>query len=368
MPDSPLRVLLMIDEASVGGGQRHVLWLAEGLNKKRFVAAVACEPRGFLVDELAKRRIPHFPIRMTNIPSPRALLACRDTFRKFRPDIVHTHGGTAGVTGRIAAKFWTKAICVHTYHGHHYLHIPNLLKRRIFALSEAALLRYTDRLICVARPDVDTGAKAGIVDPSMTIVIYNGIDLTAFRGRRSRRRKGEKVIGTVGRLHPQKGHRVLIAAAAELLRSVPKVKFLIIGEGELRGELEAYATELGIADHIIFMGARTDVVPLLGTMDIFVLPSLWEGHPLVLMEAMAAGLPIVASAVDGVTEIVRDGKDALLVPPGDPLRLAGAIQRLLTSASLRQRLGSKGREVARERFSVKRMVKETEDLYMSLRR
>lgn len=356
----------MIDDASVGGGQKHVLWLAENVNKRQFEVAVACEGEGYLVEELEKRKITHYPLRMSNIPDPAAFLRCRALMKEFKPDIVHTHGGTAGVTGRMVAGTYRGVKIVHTYHGIHYIHDERWLRRSLFRTLESALLHVTDRTICVAQQDVETGVREGIVDRAKTVVIRNGIDPSPFEGKRPRRLPKSPLIGTIGRLHPQKGHRFLLEVAAELAREHPSPRFLIIGEGELRGELERQAETLGVAGHVTFAGARTDVPAQLRDMDMFVLPSLWEGLPYVLLEAMAAGLPIVASGVDGVKEVLRDGVNALLVAPGDPSELRAGIERLLADSRLRNRLAENARKTVREQFSIGRMIKDTEDVYRSL--
>lgn len=366
MSDRMLRVLLMIDDASVGGGQKHVLWLAEHLDHANFEVAVACGGAGYLVDELARAKVRHYPLRLSNMPNPAAFIRCRRVMRDFKPDIVHTHGGTAGVTGRIVAGSMRGVRVVHTYHGFHYIHDPRRLRSNLFRNLEAALLRLTDRTICVAQQDVETGKRQGIVDPGKTVVIRNGIDTSAFEGDRRRDFPSDPVIGTVGRLHLQKGHRFLLTAAAGLLKTHPAARFVIIGEGELRGELEREAGRQGIAKAVTFAGARTDVPAQLRAMDIFVLPSLWEGLPLILLEAMAAGLPIVSTGADGVREILTDGKDALLVPPGNPTALQRGIEKLLDDPALRARLADEARKTVRDNFSAGRMVKETEDVYRSL--
>jgi len=366
MRSKPFRILLLIDDASIGGGQQHLLWLAERLDRAEFEVAVGCEPQGYLVDQLRERGIPHYPLLMSNVPSPWSIMACRSVIRRFRPDLLHTHGGTAGFTGRLAAATVRGVRVVHTYHGIHYLHDGRAVRKTLLGGIEAALLRTTDRVICVSRRDVDTGVRVGIVDPAKTVVVLNGIDSRAFFGHRSYAISGGPCLGTIGRLHAQKGHAVLLDALPALRSEFPGLRCRIIGEGELMGALRARATALGIEACVEFAGSRTDVADQLNTFDIFLLPSLWEGLPLVLLEAMASGSPVVASAVDGVGEIVTDGRDAVLVPPGDPAALAAAVRRLVLDEDLRMRLGNQARETVRERFGIDRMVRETEDVYRSV--
>jgi glycosyltransferase involved in cell wall biosynthesis len=174
------------------------------------------------------------------------------------------------------------------------------------------------------------------------------------------------LLGLVARLHRQKGLGDLLAAVAWVRERVPDVRLLLIGEGELRDELEAQARALGLSGAVIFAGIRTDVAEIVAALDIFVLPSLWEGTSNAVLEAMAAGLPIVATAVGGTPEVVVDGVTGLLVPPRDPSALAGALVTLLQDADLRHRMGRAGRERVKQYFSLERMVRRTEALYEEL--
>jgi glycosyltransferase involved in cell wall biosynthesis len=368
MSELKLRVLLMIDEAGVGGGQQHVLWLAQGMNRSEFEVAVACEPTGYLVDELGKSGITHFPLKMSNTPSAGALLAARRLMLKWGVDVVHTHGGTAGATGRLAARTIPGCKIVHTYHGFHYLHGEQGWKRKLYVQADRVLLKITHRTICVAVRDRETGVAAGIVDPAKNSVVLNGIDGDRFACERNYRFSSAPVIGTIGRLHVQKGHRFLIDAMLEILRRMPGAQLVIIGGGSLKNALATQAREQGVEASIEFAGETTDSPAALRGMDLFVLPSLWEGFPIVLLEAMASGLPIVATAVDGVTEMLSDRETGLLVPPQRADLLAGAVDALLRDDALRRRLGEAARADVRARFGVERMVRETEDVYKGVTR
>jgi glycosyltransferase involved in cell wall biosynthesis len=359
------RILLVIDDATIGGGQQHVLSLASLLDHDTFETGVVCEAEGFLVDALRDYHIPHLAVGMSNLPDPRALWGCIRAIRKFRADLIHTHGGTAGVTGRLAAIL-CGVPCVHTYHGIHYLHDTSNLRRRMFTAVEKWLLPFTKTTICVAEGDLLKGERAGIVDRKRTVVIVNGIDTSVFPERVSYVLPSTPLLGTIGRLHTQKGHAVLLEALSILQNQGHVFGCRIVGDGELRGTLESMASSLKVSGAVEFVGSRTDTVVQLSGMDIFLLPSLWEGMPIVLAEAMASGLPIIASRVDGVQEVVRDEHEALLVPVGDPVPLARAIVRLLGDEALRRQLGMAARRRALESFDVRRMVRATESVYRSI--
>ena len=361
-------VLVMIDDASIGGGQQHILLLTKRLDRTRFDVAVACEGDGYLVDELRKRGILTHPLRMSNRPSIRSLFECVRLYRKWKPDIVHTHGGTAGFLGRIASLFVPGIRRVHTYHGIHYLHNLQRLQNRIYWVVDRGLKHCTDRLVCVARSDYELGIRYGVVDREKTMLIRNGIDVEKFASakRESAIKTGAvRIVGTIGRLHAQKGHCFLLEAAARVIKNDSTVVFHIVGEGELQSNLEGQIRSLGLQGRVKLLGVRTDVPGLLAGMDIFVLPSLWEGLPLVLLEAMAARKPIVATAVDGVKEVIADD-EALLVPPRDPERLADAILQILHDPGLAGRLGESAYRKVKSEFNVEVMVKQIEQLYESI--
>lgn len=363
MHEKKLKLLLMIDEAGIGGGQQHILWLADLLDRRRFDVAVACEGNGYLVDKLRDRNIPVHPLAMTNRMSLRSIIECRKLFRLFCPDIVHTHGGTAGFLGRISSLFGASKRVVHTYHGIHYLHYKNPVQRIAFKLVDRALLRLTDWVICVAQHDLELGVKAGVVDPEKASVIWNGIDVAAYAIPPRPKKGSAPIVGTIGRLHYQKGQIYLLEAARMILEKEPDAKFEIVGDGELRPLLERKADELGISGSVRFLGMRTDIPDVLSRMSIFVLSSLWEGLPLVLLEAMAARKPIVSTNVDGVTEILEDQQNAILVPPGEPGPIADAVLALLHDAGKSQRLANHAFETVSSKFDVRTMVMKTEQVY-----
>ncbi len=364
-------MLLVIDEASLGGGQQHVLLIARHIDRKRFDLAVATEERGPLVDALRKASVTLYPMTLKNRPSVRAIRRMGAIMRDFHPDIVHSHGGTAGFAARTAA--WRRGCkLVHTYHGIHYLH-EGFARRLILRSVDLVLARITHRIICVARADYDLGLAAGLVDPRKSVVIRNGIEIEPYaRAAAERRKRGTAeaapVVGTIGRLHRQKGHRHLLEASAMLRKEGREFRVNVVGEGDLRPQLEAQLHEEGLEGIVRLQGSRSDVPACLAGFDVFVLPSLWEGLPLALLEAMASGLPVVASSVDGVPEIVTDGVNGLLVPPGDPAALAGALKRLLDDPAERRKLGAAAAATARDRFGVFGMMDSLQRLYEDLTR
>lgn len=369
-----LSVLEVIDEGSVGGGQQHVLLLAAGLRQRGVDVVVACPAEGYLADRLDAAGIARHPVRMHNRPDPAALAGMVRLCRQRRFDLVHTHGGTAGLWGRIGASLARVPARVHTFHGLHALHQQSGFHRRLLLAVERGLARLTSRVICVAGSDYALASSSALLPAGGGIVIRNGIDLSRFthavdpESRELLRTglgcaAGDLVIGTIGRLHRQKGHEDLVRAMPEVLAACPSCRFVIVGDGELRGEIERLAGALAVSGRLHLAGERVDAPELLQAFDLFVLPSLWEGLPLVLIEAAAAGCAIVATGVDGNREILEGEASAIFVPPADPPALAAALIRAAGDRALRARLGAQARETVLPRFGVDAMVEATLALY-----
>jgi glycosyltransferase involved in cell wall biosynthesis len=238
------------------------------------------------------------------------------------------------------------------------------------------LLRYrTDGAIAVSRSTRDFLVRQRFVPEDRVRLIWNGAPLEDFapvsaeRARHARQELGipenALVFGTVGRLNAQKGHRFLLDAAARVLPRVPTARALIVGDGDLMGELRQQAADLGIADRVVFAGHRTEVPDLLGALDVFCISSLYEGTPLALFEAMAAGRAIVSTAVDGCQEVLEDGVTGILVPPAEPRALADGLERVLGDSALRQALGRRALAASR-RYDVGECVDQMQAFYDEL--
>ena len=284
-------------------------------------------------------------------------------FKEHHIDVVHTHRYKDSVLAAIAAKLAGVPHVVRTVHG---LREPMTgwagLKFRLYeALDRLALLCCADLVIAVSMRMADMLRASGYRPTSVTH-IHNGVDLAAIvPARRSdavRRELGitsdALVIGAVGRLSPVKGHATLLRAARRVLERQPNTTFLIVGSGPLHAELLAEAERLGIAEACVFAGARHDVHDLTAAMDVFVLPSLDEGIPMALLEAMALRVPVVAAAVGGVPEVVQDGVAGILVPPADDEALADACLRLSADRAWASAIGARGRQLVEERFTHER--------------
>ena len=364
----------MIDRPSLGGGQTAVLLLAENLDRRLFEVLVCSAGDGPLVDEVQNRGLTHIPVPLSKSFSLRTVNRIAAALNKNGIQILHTHGGIAGFYGRWAARRSRTPVIVHTLHGIHYLHYRNPLLRSLYIFQERIFSRFTDGLILVSRADLGQAKKHKLGPEGKMFVIPNGIDLKVkenFEDIQKKRRAwgwepDQPVIGTVARLHRQKGVLYLVQAAEKVLGAFPGAKIVVVGEGPLGQKLRKKAARMGLENSFLFLGERKDAAELIPLFDVFVLPSLWEGLPFVLVEAAALGKPIIATAVDGVTEIVEQGKTGVLVPAKDPQALADAIVRLVRDKDSALRLAERAKAMIPPRFPLRRMVEQTQNLYLEL--
>jgi len=289
---------------------------------------------------------------------------------KEKFDLVATHTSKGGFIGRMAARIAGVPNIVHHAHGFSFNKVLGPLSHKVFVQLERLAARAGDFIISVNGEHRSMAIRLGVEAPSRICTVHNGIDFRPHLeadGRKARRELGFKdsdlLVGSVGRLAPQKGFVHLVRAMPLLLAEVPAAQLILAGEGPLLTELEAEARQSGVGDRIHFLGFRRDVPELLAACDVFALPSLWEGLSISLLEALAAGRPIVATDIDGNREAIEDGKTALMVPAADPAGLAAALKEILTNPRLAATLGHNARLSAQERFSQERMVAQNLAVY-----
>ncbi len=372
---SRLRVLEMIDKSGLGGGQAVLLALARGLDPSLFDVAVAAQAGGPLEEEARRMGLPFRPMPFGRKRSGSLTASISEALRVDPPDILHTHGGIAGFYGRRAARRAGVRAVVHTIHGIHYLHYRNPLLRAAYAVLERRLSRSTGAVVLVSEADLATARRRKLAPEAKLRLVRNGVDVSSLGGENFARRAEEirmrlkfspPLIGTVARLHRQKGVVHLLRAAPAILARHPAARIVVAGGGELESEIRVLARGLRLGRHIVLLGERPDARELLSLFNVFVLPSLWEGLPLVLIEAAALGKPIVATDVDGSREILSNGETGLLVPAADPPALASAVNRLLDDPDLASRLASRAKETIPSRYSLEAMIAAYADLYLSL--
>jgi glycosyltransferase involved in cell wall biosynthesis len=253
---------------------------------------------------------------------------------------------------------------VHTLHGIHYLHYRNFVLKYLYIYLEKYLSRFTDAVIFVSDADRERGRRFHLIPEDKIVLIKNGINFDVFDSEVSKKEGREKlgidssvpVVGSVARLHRQKGLPYLFQAAKKIKESMPETAVWIVGGGSLKTKLQELGKRLDLEDTVHLLGERKDVAQLLSRFDVFVLPSLWEGLPYSLLEAAALAKPVVATDINGVREIVQNGKTGLLVPAKDPEQLAQAIVRLLQEREYAATLGQ----------NLKDATQKTQDLYLRL--
>ena len=379
-----IKVINPITRLIVGGAQETVIETCACINKDRFetqiVAGPQTGPEGELISEVKKRQIPLtvIPELVREINPAKDFIAAYKLvklFKREQPHIVHTHSSKTGIIGRWAARLAGVPVIVHTVHGwgHHPYQQP--LIQKIYIFAEQKTVPFTDKLIAVSTLNVDKGLKDHIGTREKYVVIHSCINLDDFSRPKvdplSLRKvlgidAASPVVGTVSRLSHQKNPLDFVRMAAQVKKEIPTARFLFVGDGPLRAETEALIRELHLEQDIILAGLRMDVPDLLHAMDIFTLTSLWEGLPRVIPQAMIAGLPVVANNVDGNAEIIRDGVNGFLTPPGDISLMAERIVRLLKDQPLKQAIVAQGRETAAKEFSLHDMVKKIETIYDEL--
>jgi glycosyltransferase involved in cell wall biosynthesis len=355
------RLLLVVTLAETGGAQTYVTTLLPAVTEV-FDTTVAAHGPGPVADTARTSGVPFVELRHVRRPlslwrDPLGLLELVALMRRLRPHIVHANSAKAGVLARLAAAVARVPIRIYTVHGWAFL-AHDGVAAAAYRWAERAVRPLTTVAVCVAESEKRAGIAAGVCDPNTTVVIPNGVDLAATAPAEGPNEPPR--IVWVGRLQAPKDPLTLVSALGRLERPF-EADF--VGDGPFRRTVELELERLGLGASVRVLGDRRDVGSLLARSDVFVLASRSEGLPLSILEAMAAGLPVVASRVGGVPELVVDGETGLLVPAGDPELLAAAVGRLLDDATLRRRLGEAGRARVRERFDLDSVRRAHLDLY-----
>jgi glycosyltransferase involved in cell wall biosynthesis len=314
------------------------------------------------------------------IPDFRAFIRLYRFLSHHRYDVVHTHSSKAGIVGRLAAFLARAPHIVHTPHVFPFTQPAPQYRQAVYRLGETLLGSLTDRIIAVSAWQRSLAVEHGIGTKDSVALIHNGVTVETLRRGSSSREEGrarvreeldakpsDLLVGTAGRLTLQKGQKYLLEAVAILLDRHPHLRFYIVGSGELEQELRRIIEQLSwCRQRISFLPERADFSDLLAATDIFVMPSLWEGMPYALLEAMAAERPVICTNVCGLDEVVKDGENGLLIPPADSRALAAAISRLVTDRALRKRLGAAARKTVQERFRLEEKLEMLAQLYRDL--
>lgn len=378
-----LRVCHSITMLELGGAQENTLYTIRHCDPARFESFLVCGTGG-LLDEEARRWAAGIgdPARARFLNSlVRPILPWKDlkaladlvaAFRRIRPHIVHTHSSKAGILGRWAARIAGVPCLLHTFHGFGFHDEQPPPLRWALILAERAAARISQRLICVSRENMEKAIRLGIGRPERFAVIRSGIETEKYSPpagageakRREFRIPAEApVVGTLTNFKPQKDPVAFVRVCGLVAQKFPAARFLVVGDGMLRKKCEQLAARMGVRDRMVFAGWRRDIPQVLAAMDVFCLTSRWEGLPRSLLQAMAAGRPVVATYVDGTREILHEGVNGYGAYPHEEKKIAERIGRLLADPARRARMGEEARRTVTEEFDIRKMVRDLEALY-----
>ncbi|MCA8987712.1 MAG: glycosyltransferase family 4 protein [Planctomycetaceae bacterium] len=378
-----MKIAHIITRLIVGGAQENTLLtvedhIADFGDDVTLITGPALGPEGSLMERAAKSgcRLIELPSLRRNIHPWREFQAYRDIRRQLkslRPDLVHTHSSKAGILGRKAAGS-LKLPCVHTIHGAAFHYGQHPLAFSAYRLAEQIAARWTDHYISVADAMTRQYLQAGIAEADRYTTIYSGFDTAPFLADPTHRDTLRQqwgldqetiLIGKIGRLFPLKGHDAILKVAPDVIRAVPNVKFLFIGDGILRETFQKQIAELGLTEHFIFTGlVPPEQIPtLMQAVEIVAHTSQWEGLARVLPQALLSGKPIVSFDIDGAREVAIPDQTGFLIPRNDFSALSSALITLAGDAEMRSRLGEQGRQRFREQFHHQFMSSRIRDVY-----
>jgi len=365
-----IKVAFVIGNFSIGGAERLVIDQINGIDKEifePFLVTLLPKPAnviGGLID-LSESKIAQF--KFQSFYDWCSWLRLIKFMRRQRFDIVYTHLFFANLVARAAAIMARIPVIISVEH--------NIYrgKKPIYILADRILAKFTDKIITVSHSVKEFTIKQERIESDKFDVIYNGVDISPVKFDKDAKRKElgidaeNLVVASVGRISEQKGFIFLVRAAKELIPRFTHAKFLIIGPVEEKATFKMLQDEIGqdLSDRIILLGPRHDIKEILAASDIFVLPSLWEGFGISALEAMAAGLPIIASNIDGLKEFIKNNENGILVSKGDTEALIRAISRLAADSDLRIRLASSARQTA-QKFSINENIRQLETLFLNL--
>lgn len=365
-----MKICHVITRMIVGGAQENTLYTCQGHLEHGHDVTLITGPSEGPEGELLKKTCPE-GLKIIQIPNLvreinpkkdwKAFKELRAIFQENEYDVVHTHASKAGILGRIAARKENVPFVVHTVHGQPFHKYQNMFINWAYIAAEFVAAKYCDKIFAVAKAMVDQCVAAHVAPKDKYKVVYSGMDLNAFLNAKPdpelRKQlgipEGAPVVGKIARLFPLKGHDVLIKAAPKIISAAPEVRFLIVGDGILREQLEAEIAAAGMTKHFIFTGLvpPADVCKYTPFMDVLAHLSLREGLPRTTVQALATGVPVVAYPLDGTPEVVINGITGLLAMPENPDDVAKNIIILLKNPQKRKEMGSKGQTNVRRHFS-----------------
>lgn len=372
MNPKPISIMMFSNATVRAGAEEHILELLRGLDRRQFQLHLACPE--VLLTQYGKD-IPEdvhvTPILLDRLFDMRGAIRLGLTLRNQEIGILHCHMFRAGLFASPIGRLCRVPVILET------THVRETWRKGWFKsrfVVDRAIGHLIDRYIAVSEANSKYLIEEKRIPARKVTVIQNGCSMDRVNPEKAHPEgireslgfsKSDIVLIVMARLEPQKGHKILLQALSTVRAEFPNIRLICLGTGALKDELNSLARELKLNEIVRFVGFQSNVADWLAVADIGVLPSFYEGLPLTAVETLAAGLPLVATAVDGTPEVVLDGKTGLLVPPGDPAAMAGAIRQLARQSELRQKLAKAGREWVLQRFTIERQIEQTSSLYLS---
>lgn len=363
----------------IGLADRYELILVYGLSHESRMTEAERQTVERKLEEARKNGVKCIPLpsllrRIDPLQDFRALIGLCKLMKKDQPDVVHTHSSKAGLLGRWAAWITGVSFIVHTSHGHVFFGHFGAVLSRIFLLAEKITALITDRMVALTAGEKNDYVKFSVMQPESIDIIHSGVNIERYKNTKVNvaekkvslgLNSNNLVVGTVGWLLPIKGPMILFKAMNRIWQNRFDVDLVYVGKGDLGEALEQQAIKMGVSEKVKFLGWRDDVHEIIPVFDLFVLPSLNEGMGRVLVEAMAAGKPVVGSNVGGIPDLIKNGQNGFLFESGDISGLSTVIEKLLLDKNMRHAMGKKGQVLA-QNFSEAKMIAKIDALYTSM--
>jgi glycosyltransferase involved in cell wall biosynthesis len=367
----PKKIIYLITDLQIGGAQKELCTILPHLNREKFDPLVVClfGGNGFIADNIKKSGTPVFDLRMRNKLDIFAIFRLYRLFKDENPAILHSSLFHASIVARVVGKFAQVPIIItwrhNITHGNNFREWINKTTTNL-----------DDCLVAVSKAVKEKEIQSTGVKNLNVVVIYNGINTHAYKKLKSTERRRIRnrwgipedayLIGSIGRLHPSKGFDTLLQSFKKIRSKIPNSWLIIVGEGEIRKNLEETARKLEIFDFTVFTGTITNIPEILGILDVFVLASRWEGLPIVILEAMASRLPVIATSVGGIQEIITNNETGLLIKPEDPDAIVEMVFRIYNDIVIATSLGKAGRAKILSKFNVIPITDQFQKLYSEL--
>lgn len=365
-----IKVLELIDGSFIGGGQVHVLSLSKNLDKEKFNPVIGAMGGGEFEKAVTEEGFEFRDFYQPKVLRKRFLYPIIQFCKEEKIQLLHSHGGVSGFYGRLVKKYLPEIKVVHSIHGLHYIN-ANVIRKFISKSIEQSLVKYTDFTICETKQDFGNAERIRVLDSSKSKVIPNGINLKRFENIERKNQdllkslnlnEDDFIIGNISRFDIQKNQKLIIKSASKLIKDYPKFKFILVGNGKLLDESKRLASELNLNENVIFAGEQKNLTDYYSVFDLFVFPTYWEGMPYVLLEAMAAGLPIICSDIPSLNEVIEKEKSALTINPKSVIELCDAIIKVHESKNLADMLSANALKAV-QKYDEGVMVKNIEDIY-----